>query len=97
GCFDYRAAVEEDELHPQRFRNRAGEHGFAAALRAVEQDVQAALEQDLELPRNDRVEPDAFQLEVERADKLDLDRAAVRAGGLADGGDLHHAGDAGTD
>ena len=94
---DDRAAVEEHELHAERVGDRAREHGLAAALRTVEQDVEAALEQDLQLLRHDRIEVDALDPERRARDELDLDAAAVVALGLVDRDDLHQARHAGDD
>ena len=97
GRLDDGAAVEEDEAHAELVADGAHEGGLPAALRAVEEDVQAALEEHLELPRDHRVEPDALEAEGGRARVGDADDAAVVALGLRDLLDAHHHGHARLD
>src|SRR6266511_96132 len=91
---DHGAAVEEDELHAERVRDGTSQQRLAATLRAVEQNVQPALQQHLQFLRDDGVEIDALDLERLRFEELDLDGAAVAALRFANGRDADAARDA---
>ena len=96
GRFEHRSAIEEHEPHPQLIGDRPREDGLSAALRAIQQNVQTALQSDLQLLRDNRIEINAFEAKFELLHELDFDRAAVGAVRLADGNDFHLRRDSGT-
>ena len=66
-------------------------------LRSVQQNIQTAFQQDLKFPADHGVQVDPFQFEVQRADKIDIDPAAIIPRRFANPGYFHKAGYARTD
>ena len=91
--FEDRRAVEEDVAHAERLGDLSGQHGLAAALRSIQQNVGSALDQRLHLGGQGTVEVEVLiQCEGRRAQVFHDDRAAIGRVRLAHVGDADAAG-----
>ncbi|MEO1528311.1 MAG: hypothetical protein AAFX06_23050 [Planctomycetota bacterium] len=91
GRIDDGTAIEEDKLHPERFRDRLCGDRFSATLRSIEQDIESIFKQYLELFRNDGIEVNSLRSKLEQILKFDFDRTAILPRGFLYRGDFDAA------